>query len=741
MYGVILGLQIIATVILFISILRLFRGRNFINSRFLLITAACILIYASGYCFELTAKDLGEVLLAVKFEYVGLSFMAISYYKFISELCDADPIPPYIISALLVFDIIVAFLVFFCEKFPFFYSSVSFTTEGLFPHIVTTKGIFYMLFALEQTFLLIASSFLLLWYYRNIGKRRDERLYKALIIESLIPMIGLVINLLPQVTMVDLGSATTACMLSLLIVTLTNGRLYDIKNIAINSLYQYVGNAIILATSDGDYIDSNDLANSIFPELTTYKSGASLKDLDEKLYSSEGDYYFGKGDVYYSSTAIPLYEKQKHVGYIIAIKDVTLMRDRLEEMEALKERAESASKAKSQFLANMSHEIRTPLNAIIGMAELSKDEHDYTVINDYVGQIETAGKMLLDIICDILDFSKAESGKLELIPVNYSFVETMDSVINVTNMRIGDKPIDFYVDIDPNIPATLYGDDVRVRQILLNFLSNAEKYTDMGHIKFSADYQKDGDECILSFCVEDTGRGIKPGNIGKLFNSFTQVDGANNRKIMGTGLGLSISAQLIELCGGTYSVTSEYGLGSKFYCTIRQKIVDETPFAPGRERESARVLKLVPFRLYDKKLMEDVKPQSSSDNEERSFENAKVLIVDDNKVNVKVLYAYLKKYGIESDLCYSGQEALKMTHDKKYDIIFMDHMMPDMDGIETTLKIRENPDNINKDSVIVACTANVIKGVEDEFKKAGMNGFVAKPIQAGSLKSVLYDHL
>lgn len=738
MYTILLIAQSLSCVVLFISLFRLSKFNGFNSTRYLMLSAVCIIVYQVGYLGEMFSDSVEVAKMCLRFEYLGLSFIALCFYKFVSEYCNIRPLKTIFVHFLMLLDCCVMFTMMACDHTTLYYTSVNFIETGLFPHIETGKGILYIYFSIQQTSLMVLCSIIFFWYYKSKGRKKDRQLYLALFVESIIPIVGVLIDMSPLIPNFDFGSMMVGLMLSGLIFTVTNGRLYDIQNVAMSNLYQNLSNGIIIVDIDGKYIDNNLLINGIFPEIIEMKSGSPISMLDSKLWSSPDDYYFERNGIYYSSTKRNIYEHGNHVGYIISINDVSEMRERIEEMKSLKEEADSANQAKSAFLANMSHEIRTPLNAIIGMAELSEKESSLDTIRDYIKQIKNAGGMLLDIVTDVLDFSKAESGKLDLIPLNFDTIELLNSVINVTNMRIGDKPIDFLVDIDPKLPCKINGDDIRIKQILINFLSNAEKYTESGQIKLTVDFERRETLIVLKISVSDTGRGIAAPNIDKLFKPFSQVDTGKNRKIVGTGLGLSIAGQLIELMHGTHHVDSEYGKGSTFSCTLQTELVDSTPIAPDCDRKTFKVSKSSAFFLYD---VNHAKASDKDSEEIIKYPDAKVLVVDDNKVNVKVLCAFLKLFDIVPDFCYSGQDAIKLTMEKQYDLIFMDHMMPDMDGVETTVEIRRDRNNLSTDSTIIACTANVLKGVEEEFHNAGMDDFVPKPIQMNILKEKLAKFL
>jgi PAS domain S-box-containing protein len=429
----------------------------------------------------------------------------------------------------------------------------------------------------------------------------------------------------------------------------------------------------------------------------------------------------GEQRIYTTNTTAMRDKSGKVEGIMILFHDVT------ETLKA-KETAEAASKAKSAFLATMSHEIRTPLNAIIGLSEiqLQKDLPE-EVLGD-LEKIYSSGSTLLGIINDILDISKIEAGNLELIPVEYDTPSLINDTVQLNIVRIGSKPITFKLNIDDTIPAKLFGDELRVKQVLNNILSNAFKYTREGTVTLQIRWEKQGDDACMIFTVSDTGQGIKAEDIGKLFSEYSQLNTRANRKIEGTGLGLSITKRLVEMMNGTISVESEYGLGSTFTVRLRQGIVDPRPI--GREvTENLRS-----FRLIETK-------RSRGKNLVRAHMSyGKVLVVDDVPTNLDVARGLMLPYGLTIDCVLGGQEAIDKIRKEevKYDMIFMDHMMPGMDGIEAAKIIRsEIGTDYAKAVPIIALTANALAGNEEMFLASGFNGFLAKPIDIFKLDGTL----
>lgn len=383
-----------------------------------------------------------------------------------------------------------------------------------------------------------------------------------------------------------------------------------------------------------------------------------------------------------------------------------------------------ANEAKSQFLANMSHEIRTPINGILGMDSMLLKECKDEVLREYAKNIQSAGQSLLSIINDILDISKIESGKLEILPIKYELFSILNDCYNLTKAKLQEKPLEFEIRVNENLPSWLYGDEVRIRQIINNFLSNAVKYTKQGKVTFCLDYEQKSDEQIqLVISVADTGIGIREEDLGKLFTSFTRIEEKRNRNIEGTGLGLSLTKNLVDLMGGEVIVESTYGRGSCFTARIPQKIVDATPMGDFSRR----------YQQY----------LSSSDDDTLSFSapEAKILVVDDVEMNLKVVKGLLKETQIQIDTAASGRQCLERVKTTRYDVIFLDHMMPEMDGIETLQNMKLLKDNLNREVPVIMLTANAIVGAKEEYIQAGFTDYLTKPIQETELLAMLVKYL
>ena len=390
-------------------------------------------------------------------------------------------------------------------------------------------------------------------------------------------------------------------------------------------------------------------------------------------------------------------------------------------IEKEKQRAIIASESKAKFLANMSHEIRTPINVVIGMNEMILRENKDETIDEYAHNIKNASRMLLGLINDVLDFSKIEAGKLEIVANDYSTAILINDVMLGAEVRAKQKQLQVVSHIDESMPAVLSGDEIRIKQVLNNILSNAVKYTEKGSVTFSAEGLYKADKFYLRFAVKDTGSGIRKEDMDKLFASFERLELSKNRYIQGTGLGLNIAKQLVSAMGGTIEVQSEYGAGSCFTIEIPQVIVDDTPMSKKKQIEEIKTTPKEKKRLY--------------------APDAKVLVVDDNKMNLKVIQALMKQTGIQLDMANGGSECLQMTMNKKYDLILMDHMMPEPDGIQTLHLLRDDKDNMNCDTKVIVLTANAIEGMREEYLNEGFEDYLSKPIDVNKLDSVLEKYL
>lgn len=389
-----------------------------------------------------------------------------------------------------------------------------------------------------------------------------------------------------------------------------------------------------------------------------------------------------------------------------------------EEAEQAKNDAINANAAKTRFLANMSHEIRTPINSVIGMDEMIIRECHESHIREYATNIRQASQSLLFIINDILDITRIESQKMELVLVEYKLGELIQGLMEMLSLRAASKQLELKTSIANGLPSVLYGDEVRIRQILTNLITNAIKYTHEGSVTLIVNGRQENDTLHLHFAVKDTGIGIKPEDIRKLGSAFERVEESRNRNIEGSGLGLSITTQLLQLMGSKLKVDSEYGKGSIFSFDLDQSIVSAAP-------------------------MKLEKPELSDSDANISFiaPNAKILVVDDNAMNRRVFTGLLKKTKIQIEEADSGSKCLELVQNSHYDLIFLDHMMPEMSGVEAFQFMQEWDDYPCKNTPKIMLTANALAEAEKEYMELGFDGFLAKPIIIRELESLIQDLL
>lgn len=387
-------------------------------------------------------------------------------------------------------------------------------------------------------------------------------------------------------------------------------------------------------------------------------------------------------------------------------------------------RAEAANQAKSEFLANMSHEIRTPINAIMGMNEMILRESTNEQIMEYAGDIRSAGMSLLYLINDVLDFSKIESGKLEIVESPFDLASFIHDCYTMFADRAQKKGLELKVDCVRDLPTSLDGDEVRLRQVVTNLLSNAVKYTERGSVFLSVSgTQREDGKLLLVITVKDTGVGIKEEDLANMFTQFTRLDLRKNRTIEGAGLGLTITKQIVELMNGEIHVQSIYGVGSSFMAEIPFKVVDSTPMGDFHKRYL------------------DVSQKNARHQKKFEAPEARVLVVDDVEVNLKVIVNLLKETRIRVETAISGFQCLEMVAQRKYDIIFLDHMMPEMDGIETLQRLRQMNGCPNHDTPVVMLSANAITGMKEQYLQAGFSDYLPKPVSGNSLEKVVLKYL
>ena len=772
----------------------------------------------------------------VNIVYIGICLAPISIFYLGKVLLQPDWRPLPVHSLLLVIPLVSIIVVFTDPLHHLFFKNFSLLSSQ------AQYGIYYYFHSLySYGFIAVGIVFMLIASARNSGFFSKQ---------SLLVVLGILITIVPNVLysfdMVDLPFSITAAALTVTIlccaVAFLKYRFIRSLPISLRQVVDLISDGYLVVDKSLNILDYNRALLNLFPESVNVVLGDNLRMFVERYL---GDASYDRllelqarsvaqlvtvtteahilGGKFVNVEITPVMQRNVQIGSIILLKDIT-------QSKLVIDATKAANQAKSEFLAKMSHEIRTPMNAIIGMTDLVIREDVPSIVRDYIMTIRQAGASLISIINDILDFSKIETGKFEIVPVEYMFSSLANDVVNIIKAKVLESRLRFVVYIDNNLPNGLYGDMVRIRQVMLNLLSNAVKYTEKGFISLSVNGEMtNNDTIMLIIKVSDSGKGIKQDDIGRLFEEFTRFDMKSNIGVEGTGLGLAITQSFVKAMDGKIEVHSVYGEGSTFTVTLPQKVMNNTKIAMIENVSEKKVLVFerreicinsitgtmdslgVHYRLVSSEdeffegvmsrqyhfifvasvLYEKVRQKYSEFESDAKFlliaefgesvseenirilttpifsipvanflngitENysysqdfdtvikftapeAKILVVDDINTNLKVAKGLMQPYCMQMDFCSNGEKAIRMARAEHYDLIFMDHMMPVMDGIEAVAKIRdlESEDIYFKDVPIIALTASAVSGTREMFLENRFNDFLPKPIDTVKLNSIL----
>lgn len=719
MFSILVALQIFSIFVTIFSLVYVFRGGSTYAQKLMLSFTIAEFVHNAGYLLELFSKTQQEAMVAVKIEYLGSSIVAIFFMMFICNYCG---LKEHVLfeRILLLCGCAVILMVWTSPMHKLYYTDIVFTESGAFPHMVFSYGpgfYFYMLFCTVMPW--AVSVWVLI---RTVRKEKSaKRIGKLKLIiggatVALSVLILYVLKLFPEGY--DPTPVSMALLFAVLVVFVWNRKDFDLTRTATETVLNSLGDGMIALDEDYKVLMYNDAARNIFPDMDIHQSVREVRNFPMHILEGDEQERFEIGTRHYEGHLRTLVDYEQIVrGYTVLIVDVTDTFAYIKELSEMREQAEAANRAKSDFLANMSHEIRTPMNAIVGMSELIIDESRGRKIYDFACDIKTAALNLLSIINDILDLSKVEAGKMELVEDDYYVQDMVQETVNLIQMPAQKKGLQIKVNVDEDIPHKLYGDEGRIRQILINILNNAIKFTREGYVSLDVSAKYVDDKNInLQFVICDTGIGIKKENLDAIFESFKQLDMNRNKKIEGTGLGLAITKQLVAMMEGDIRVESEYEKGTQFTIHIKQPVVDRHTI--GETGTGVRSEK-------------QEKSQMFMCNEYR------VLVVDDNTMNRKVVSAMLKAYGFQIQAASGGKEAIELVSEQHYDMILMDHMMPEMDGMEATGIIRSRYSETAEGTIIVALTANAIQGAREEYLSNGFDDFLSKPFERTQLHELL----
>lgn len=714
-------LQLIGIAFASAALMFLIKGEP--SSENLLLTCFGVLLIVRnlGYLLEIIAVDREAAIMAVKTQYIGSAFLGFLLMLFVARYANVS-IPKNLVRFMGIVNVFVLISIMTVEYHNYHFTEIRFVDEGWYPHLEYSFGPVYFLYLGVTVLLSLFISIGILFYSasKNRNQSRKKTLYQVGLGLCILPVMMILYRLKIYPWTYNPVPLIMSVMISLLIIFMWNNSGFDMYRKSSAEVLETIDDCVILMDEKKNIIQYNPASLKVFPELekNEIQNIAQIEDFPIDLLETPGKCEFAFRENFYEGHLKTMSDVDGRLrGYTMLIFDVTDTYQLIGEIMEIREEAEQANHAKSDFLANMSHEIRTPMNAIIGMSELIIEESRGRKMYDYACDIKTASLNLLGIINDILDLSKVESGKLELVEDKYYIQLLVEEVSNMIKIVATEHGLQILTELQPDIPYRLIGDEGRIRQILINLLNNSVKFTKKGYVKLKVSMEPcESSDITLVFQVEDTGIGIRQEDLEKIFEEFQQVDTRKNRKVEGTGLGLSLSKRLTHLMNGSITVDSVYGKGSVFTVRIPQKVEDqktvgEMPVSAKDIREKQESMFLVP--------------------------GYKVLVVDDNKVNLKVASKIFLEYQFEVDEATSGRDAIRLVKERQYDMILMDHMMPGMDGVETTKIIREECGENGRRPVIIALTANAISGSREMFLSNGFQDFIPKPISKVELHAVL----
>jgi len=721
MVSFVVALECFGICLTFVALLLLLNGDGAREQKLLIFIMCGSLVQNVGYLLELTAPTVEVAVAAVTVENVGSIFAPLCYCWFTYSYCYARP-PKKLLAALGAINFLILPSVFFNWHGIFYRGFQWMSTQDGFHYISITYGPLYVLSLITRIIIpYILSIYTLTQAIRLRSDQQVSRQYKTILAITTLPVIVLLAYIFKFIVVFDLTPVTFAISMSMVVIVVWSRRNYDFRHLAAEKVLESLGDGVIALDDHDRLVSYNRAAARIFTNLPQHKLGENIRvveDFREEMLNENIPWSFSiNGQSYECHSKRIIDENGRRQGCVILVLDMTDIKAYINEIKRVRQQAEKANIAKSEFLANMSHEIRTPMNAIIGMNDIIMEECDEPSICGYAKDVQSAAKNLLAIINDILDLSKVEAGKMELVFTDYYLKTVMGEVVGMMDMAASKRGLIMKYECDEALPCRYNGDEGRIKQILINILNNAIKFTKEGYVRAFVTGRpgEQEDEEILTFRVEDTGCGIRQEDLGKIFEDFRQVDSKKNRSVEGTGLGLAIVRHLVELMGGSIDVESVYGKGTTFTIVIPQKIVDRRSIAEVPEETHAGLESVNLFTAPD----------------------VKVLVVDDNAVNRKVARNFLKSYAFDLDEAESGPEAIELVRKTRYDIIFMDHMMPMMDGIEAAEIIRRDCGENGTAPAIIALTANAMEGMRERFLEKGFQDFIAKPLDRKELGQLL----
>lgn len=707
-----LALHIFGVLVAFALLVIVFRKEDTNYKGELILTIACCLVTLVAKSIYIVGGQKETMVVIGKMEYLGKCFGNFCALMFMIRWKNIK-IPQWAIHLLLVvnmgFYVMIATVDYHHLYYKDYWLAPSKANLNGYTLEISPAPMYYVYMAFLLAEIMTTIGIIISSYCSQRSMPNKGKIHFLMIAAMLSPMLLLSLRILKILKGDDptpLGILLSCIFMSIAVVKY--GLFDPVKN-AKNYIIDNLKEAVIVTDADHRFLFLNSMADKIITSINKEQGYCT----DDKIYAfiQGSQDFFDWKDRHYQVEETVLKDNELIQGYMMTIVDVTKIIEQNHLMKRLVLQTEDANRAKTNFVSNMSHEIRTPMNSIVGITEILLRSRHSPKEQEYLLNIQSSGRVLLTIINDVLDCSKMEAGKMQLFDEPYDTCSLFHDLRISMENRIGHSGLELIYDIDQDIPCKLKGDMGRIRQVIINLVNNAIKYTEKGSVRFSVHVrQKNTDKVMLYYEVADTGIGIRKEDQKILFDAFQRVEMDRNRYVEGTGLGLTISQNLVNMMGGGIEVESEYGKGSRFFFTIEQTIIDPTPVsAVNYNGQKDNVTEKEAECLF-------IAPE------------AHILLVDDNELNLVVAKELLKPLRMQIDTAENGLQAVKMVRGSQYDLVLMDHMMPVMDGIEAAKAIRALPEDKYQNLPIIALTANAMVDARKEFLNAGMNGFVAKPI-------------
>ncbi|MBQ8278653.1 MAG: response regulator [Roseburia sp.] len=688
------------------------------NLKWLLLTVSGATVSILLYYLEMCNTNIEFMQIVHNLSYVFKAYTLLSFWMFLYYYCDIK-VKKTTMYGMLVFTMVLSVALALNNLHGLVYTPIGIGTDFMVPYLILEPHILYYLFVYGMWAFMVFCGVMIL--RRIPGSRGIQRMrYLILALVVLLPTSGLVLQEVFNYVRLDYITIDLVLCMGLLLILTKRYGLLDTVILAKENIMDNTKEGLLVVDTEFNVLYANNTVLNRYPSIMNLETERERNLLMQMIKNGEG--VFQQDGFYVEVRVSELSEGNALRGYLIWTFDMSFLNEYTNEILQLKDEAEKANQAKTTFLANMSHEIRTPMNAILGFSELILQQKENPALTqEYAFDIRRSAKNLLHIINDVLDISKIEAGKMEMVSEVYYTQSLLEDVSMVIANQAKEKGLEYHAVIDSTLPYRMKGAVSSIREVMINIMNNAVKYTNEGSVSLDVHSKwKTEKQIQLEIVATDTGIGMKEKDVKAIFDKFSQFDTKANRNIEGTGLGMAIVKGLVEQMDGEVKVESEYGKGTKITICLTQEIIDDRPV--GDINLSIRELEEKEFN-------------------QAFITTAKVLVVDDNEINLKVTAGLLQKYDIDADIADSGYAAIDAIGEKDYDLIFMDHMMPGMDGVETMLRIREMDKGKHGTLPIVALTANAIVGVKEDMLMLGFDGYLAKPVDIRKLEHTLLEFI